>query len=469
MRNKHMIVLISMVVATGGLLFGFDTGVISGVIPFLQTDWKIDNNDIEWITAAGLLGAMLGAIGCGRMSDVFGRKKMILVSAVIFTAGALWSGLACNLISLILSRLFLGVAIGVASFTVPLYIAEIAPAKSRGKLVSMFQLMVTIGILFSYISDTIWADENKLDCWRMMLFVGVVPALILLIGMFFMPETPRWLMSKGNLKECRKVLLKIEAADDVDRLLQQMEKEIRMDQDTKVGWKYLLQPWLRTPLMIAISIMFFQQFVGINTVIYYSPKIFLMAGFESTLSAIWASVGVGVINVIFTILSLYLVDNIGRRKLYFTGLSGIAVSVFCLSICFIYANQLGEVGQWLMVGLMLAYIAFFAISIGPLGWLVISEIFPQKVRGLGTSIGSLSVWVFNCIVSFTFFKIVEAFSISGTDIVVGQTISENPAGAFFLYGFIALLALIWGYFFLPETKGLSLEEIEKMWKKGKKI
>lgn len=464
-----MIVLIATVVATGGLLFGFDTGVISGAIPFLQTDWKIDNNDIEWITAAGLLGAMLGAIGCGRMSDVFGRKRMILVSAVIFTAGALWSGMAGNLVSLILSRLFLGVAIGVASFTVPLYIAEIAPAKSRGKLVSMFQLMVTIGILFSYISDTIWADESKLDCWRMMFFVGVVPALILLIGMFFMPETPRWLMSKGNLKECRKVLLKIEATDDVDRLLQQMEEEIRIDRDSKVGWKYLLQPWLRTPLMVAVCIMFFQQFVGINTVIYYSPKIFLMAGFESTLSAIWASVGVGVINVIFTILSLYLVDSIGRRKLYFVGLSGIAVSVFCLSICFIYANQLGEVGQWLMVGFMLAYVAFFAISIGPLGWLVISEIFPQKVRGLGTSIGSLSVWVFNCIVSFTFFKIVEAFSISGTEIVVGQTISENPAGAFFLYGFIALLALVWGYFFLPETKGLSLEEIEKMWKKGKKV
>ncbi|WP_300704460.1 sugar porter family MFS transporter [Bacteroides sp.] len=468
MKNKHIIVLITTVVATGGLLFGFDTGVISGAIPFLQADWRIDNGDIEWITAAGLLGAMLGALGGGRMSDVFGRKKIILVSAVIFAVGALWSGLATSLISLILSRLFLGIAIGVASFTVPLYIAEIAPAKSRGRLVSMFQLMVTIGILFSYLSDTFWADESKLDCWRMMLCVGVVPALILLIGMFFMPETPRWLMSKGRMEECRRVLLKIEQEDTVDDLLRQMEGEIQKDKDSVTGWSYLMQPWLRTPLMIAVCIMFFQQFVGINTVIYYSPKIFLMAGFESTLSAIWASVGIGVVNVLFTIISLYLVDKIGRRKLYFIGLSGIIVSVLCLSTCFLYANQLGEVGRWLMVGFMFAYVAFFAISIGPLGWLVISEIFPQKVRGLGTSIGSLSVWVFNCIVSFTFFKIVKAFSVSGTEIVVGQSTSENPAGAFFLYGFIALVALVWGYFFLPETRGLSLEEIERMWKQDKK-
>ena len=467
MKNRHIIFLIATVVATGGLLFGFDTGVISGAIPFLQSDWGIDNNDVEWITAAGLLGAMLGAVCCGRLSDIFGRRKIILVSAVIFAVGALWSGLATDLTSLVFSRLFLGIAIGVASFTVPLYIAEIAPAKSRGRLVSMFQLMVTIGILLSYMSDTFWADENKLDCWRWMFWAGVVPALVLLVGLCFVPETPRWLLSKGRLKECRKVLQKIEPENTVNDLIGQMEVEIEKDRNSAVGWRYLMQPWLRTPLMIAVCIMFFQQFVGINTVIYYSPKIFLMAGFESTLSAIWASVGIGIVNVVFTVISLYLVDRIGRRKLYFIGLSGIAFSVLCLSACFIYANQLGEIGRWLMVIFMFGYVAFFAISIGPLGWLVISEIFPQKVRGLGTSIGSLAVWIFNCIVSFTFFKIIDFFSIPGTEIVVGQTTSENPAGAFFLYGFIAVLGLVWGYLFLPETKGLSLEEIEQKWRKNR--
>ena len=371
MKNRHIIFLIATVVATGGLLFGFDTGVISGAIPFLQSDWGIDNNDVEWITAAGLLGAMLGAVCCGRLSDIFGRRKIILVSAVIFAVGALWSGLATDLTSLVFSRLFLGIAIGVASFTVPLYIAEIAPAKSRGRLVSMFQLMVTIGILLSYMSDTFWADENKLDCWRWMFWAGVVPALVLLVGMCFVPETPRWLLSKGRLKECRKVLQKIEPENTVNDLIGQMEVEIEKDRNSAVGWRYLMQPWLRTPLMIAVCIMFFQQFVGINTVIYYSPKIFLMAGFESTLSAIWASVGIGIVNVVFTVISLYLVDRIGRRKLYFIGLSGIAFSVLCLSACFIYANQLGEIGRWLMVIFMFGYVAFFAISIGPLGWLVI--------------------------------------------------------------------------------------------------
>lgn len=269
--------------------------------------------------------------------------------------------------------------------------------------------MVTIGILLSYMSDTFWADENKLDCWRWMFWAGVVPALVLLVGMCFVPETPRWLLSKGRLKECRKVLQKIEPENTVNDLIGQMEVEIEKDRNSAVGWRYLMQPWLRTPLMIAVCIMFFQQFVGINTVIYYSPKIFLMAGFESTLSAIWASVGIGIVNVVFTVISLYLVDRIGRRKLYFIGLSGIAFSVLCLSACFIYANQLGEIGRWLMVIFMFGYVAFFAISIGPLGWLVISEIFPQKVRGLGTSIGSLAVWIFNCIVSFTFFKIIDFF------------------------------------------------------------
>lgn len=268
MKNRHIIFLIATVVATGGLLFGFDTGVISGAIPFLQSDWGIDNNDVEWITAAGLLGAMLGAVCCGRLSDIFGRRKIILVSAVIFAVGALWSGLATDLTSLVFSRLFLGIAIGVASFTVPLYIAEIAPAKSRGRLVSMFQLMVTIGILLSYMSDTFWADENKLDCWRWMFWAGVVPALVLLVGMCFVPETPRWLLSKGRLKECRKVLQKIEPENTVNDLIGQMEVEIEKDRNSAVGWRYLMQPWLRTPLMIAVCIMFFQQFVGINTVIY---------------------------------------------------------------------------------------------------------------------------------------------------------------------------------------------------------
>ena len=464
-HNKMLIYIIAMIAATGGLLFGFDTGVISGAIPFFQKDFGIDNNMIELITSAGLLGAILGALFCGRLTDRLGRKKVILASAVIFAVGAIWSGVAVDAWNLVLARLFLGIAIGVSSFAVPLYIAEISPAKVRGMLVSMFQLMVTIGVLVSYLSDLYFADEGDMSCWRPMFYVGVIPACILLVGMIFMPETPRWLMSKGRHSESIRILKRIEGEEQAKDSFQQMQEEIKRSETEKSGWKELLQPWLRTPLIICIGIMFFQQFVGINTVIYYSPKIFLMAGFDGTVAAIWASVGVGVVNVIFTVVSVYFVDRLGRRKLYFIGLSGIVVSLLIRGLCFVFVNQLGDSVKWVAILLIFCYVAFFAISIGPLGWLIISEIFPLKLRGLGASLGSLSVWLFNSIVSFTFFKIVKALTIPGKEIILDGENLGNPAGAFWFYGGVAFLALIWGYFYVPETKGVSLEQIENFWRK----
>lgn len=463
-----LIYVIALIAATGGLLFGFDTGVISGAIPFFQKDFGVDNSMIEIVTTAGLLGAILGALFCGRITDRLGRKKVILASAVIFAIGAVWSGLAPDIWHLLLSRLFLGIAIGVSSFVVPLYIAEISPTKIRGTLVSMFQLMITIGVLVSYLSDLHFADENDVTCWRPMFYVGVIPACILLVGMLFMPETPRWLLSQGRKAECLRILTRIEGEAQANASLMSMQNEMILEKNEKTGLKELFQPWLRTPLIICVGIMFFQQFVGINTVIYYSPKIFLMAGFDGTVAAIWASVGVGVVNVIFTVVSVYFVDRLGRRKLYFTGLSGIIFSLILLGFCFMYGNSLGDAGKWLTISLIFMYVAFFAISIGPLGWLIVSEIFPQKVRGLGTSLGSFSVWFFNGIVSFTFFKIVQGLSIPGKEISLDGEELGNPAGAFWFYGCIAFFALVWGFFYVPETKGVSLEEIERFWKKGGK-
>jgi sugar porter (SP) family MFS transporter len=465
MYHKNLVYIIAMIAATGGLLFGFDTGVISGAIPFFQKDFGIDNSMIELVTASGLIGAILGALFCGKAVDRFGRKKIILASAVVFALGALWSGFAPDIYNLILSRLFLGVAIGVSSFTVPLYIAEISPARSRGKLVSMFQLMITIGILCSYMSDLLFANEQDVTCWCPMFYVGVIPAVILLAGMSFMPESPRWLMSKGREDEGRVILSLIEPDESLDDTFYQIKKDIREDSKNSSNWKELFQPWLKAPLIIAVGIMFFQQFVGINTVICYSPKIFLMAGFDGAVSAIGASVGVGIINVIFTIVSVYFVDRLGRRKLYFVGLGGIVISLVLLSTVFLLMNQLGEIGKWMSILFVFIYVAFYAISIGPLGWLIVSEIFPQYIRGLGSSLGSLSVWFFNTIVSFTFFKILRLLSIPGRELVIDGERLGNPAGVFFFYGMIAVLGLIWGYYFIPETKGLSLEKIEQHWKK----
>ncbi len=479
--NKNMVVVIASVAAIGGLLFGFDTGIISGAIPFLQQNFDLPNSMVENITTAALLGAVIGAMFTGRLTDVLGRKKIILITALIFIIGAIWSGASSNPKELMAARFVVGLAIGISSFSVPLYISEISPADKRGQLVSLFQLLITIGILASYLTDLAFAKNDVVSSWRPMLYSGVVPGLLLFLGMLFLPETPRWLMSKGLKAKAKEILKRIEAPEKVDLAINEIQKELEKDTQ-KVKFNEIFKPWLKFPLMIAIVIMFFQQFVGINTVIYYSPKIFMIAGFDGARAAIWGSVSVGLVNVLFTILAIYLVDRWGRRRLYFVGLSGIVVALIALGLSFIFNNTLGTSGKWLTIIFTWIYIAFFAISIGPLGWLIISEIFPLRVRGVGTSIGSLSNWLFNGLVAFTFFKIVKLLTIPGTEIIthekvydpathsfVMQTINNgNPAGAFWFYAIIGIIGIIWGYFYLPETKGVTLEEIEEHWRKGGK-
>jgi sugar porter (SP) family MFS transporter len=367
-----------------------------------------------------------------------------------------------------ISRFYLGLAIGVSSFAVPLYISEISPTKIRGRLVSMFQLLITVGILAAYLSDRALADNSNPESWRPMLWVGVFPAIILFVGMFFLPDTPRWLMSKGREKESRRILAKIEFPEFIDKSIAEMKQQIALEQ-MQAGWREIFKPWLRNALIIAVGIMFFQQFVGINTVIYYSPKIFLAAGFEGNEAAIAAAVIVGVVNVLFTIVSLFIIDRLGRRKLYFIGVSGIAVALVSMGLGFMIEG----VSKWFLVTSMLVYIAFFAISLGPLGWLIITEVFPTRVRGLGSSIGSLSNWGFNTLVVWTFFKMASAFG-NAKDVVVPEgsdlsSVCPTCVGSvFWVFAAVALIGLVWGYFYIPETKNVSLEEIEAHWRDGKK-
>jgi sugar porter (SP) family MFS transporter len=471
-QDMRLVIVIAAIAATGGLLFGFDTGVISGAIPFFQEKFKIGNDWVEIITTAGLVGAVLGAMFSGRITDIIGRKKVILASAVIFAIGALWSGIAPTAGMLLVARFFIGIAIGVSSFAVPLYIAEISPTKSRGTLVSMFQLLITIGIMVSYLSDSIFAvpqsDPGYTECWRPMFYVGVIPAIIMFVGMLFLPETPRWLISKGYEDKCRKVLEKVEEPQLVEEVISKMKAELQVDEQNKVRWSDIFKKWLRVPLMIAVGIMFVQQFTGINTIIYYSPKIFLMSGFADAQAAVWASVSVGVVNVGFTILSLFMIDKLGRRKLYFIGLTGLVVSLLAMGTCFALQSTLGESIKWVTISLVWVYIAFFAISLGPLGWLIISEIFPLSVRGIGSSIGALSNWLFNGVVAFTFFKIVKGLTLPDSNIVLNGEDLGNPAGAFYLYALVGIIGIIWGYFYIPETKNITLEKIEDHWRQGKK-
>jgi len=471
-QNKALVILIAAIASTGGLLFGFDTGVISGALPFLKQSWNLSSDQQEWITSAALIGAVIGALSSGRITDIFGRKKVILVAAVIFGVGALLTGAASTPGFLAASRILIGVAIGVSSFTVPLYIAEISPTKARGAFVSSFQLMITIGILVSYFSDLAFANEANPFSWRWMFYVGIFPAIILFTGMLFLPETPRFLIGKGKEDKGRKVLQMVEEPDLVEISIQKIKDDIKKDRENNVDWREIFKPWLRPALIIAIGIMFFQQFVGINTVIYYAPTIFIIAGFAGAKAAIAATVSVGVLNVLTTVLSMSLIDRIGRRKLYFFGMTGMLISLLALGIFFIFKDSFGGSLKYVIVGSVLVYIFFFAISIGPLGWLIISEVFPLNVRGLGMSIGSLSNWFFNWIVTFTFLKMAWLFTGSGMEIInktaEGTTTDPNPAGSFFVYALVAFLGIIWGLKYIPETKGISLEAIEDHWRQGKK-
>ncbi len=452
-RQKTLVIVIAAIAATGGLLFGFDTGVISGAKPFFREFWDLTDKQVEWITTAGLIGAILGAMLSGRITDVIGRKKVILASAVIFAGGALWTGYAGSPEMLFAGRLFLGIAIGISSYAVPMYIAGISPVKQRGALVSSFQLLITVGIFVSYLSDYGFAEENNLESWRPMFIVGVIPAIILLVGMLVLPETPRFLMAKGKEKKGRQILEKIEEPHLVEEAIEKMKKEIALSKESAHSWREIFSPWLKSALFIGIGIMFVQQFVGINTVIYYSPEIFQDAGFASKTAAIAASVSVGVVNVLFTIVSMTLIDRIGRRKLYFIGLYGIVFSLFALGLMFLIGDSLGDMLKWFTVGLVLLYIIFFAISLGPLGWLIISEIYPLKVRGVGMSIGALSNWTFNALVTFTFLTLINLLS---------------ATGAFWLYALIGIGGIVWGHYFIPETKNVTLEDIEEQWRAGKK-
>lgn len=473
-NSNSNVIIIAAIAAIGGLLFGFDTGVISGALPFLKDSWGLSSGQQEWITTAVLIGAFTGAIIGGKLADVFGRKKTILVTSLIFAVGSVLCGASPNASILIASRILIGIAIGISSISVPLYISEISPAKIRGALVSSFQLMITIGIVVSYLSDLGFADDNDPYSWRWMFYVGVFPAILLFAGMIFMPETPRWLLSHGKEEQGKKILAKVEHQDDLEESLRKIKAEIQQSSKAAKFSDIFAKTW-RIPLFIAIGIMFIQQFVGINTVIYYAPTIFIFAGFSGAKGAIAATVIVGGVNVLSTILSMFLIDRLGRRKLYFIGLTGMMVSLLALGTFFFLKDDLGSSLQWVTVSTVVVYIIFFAISLGPLGWLIISEIFPTKYRGVGVSIGAFSNWFFNAIVAFTFLKLAwvftgEGMELSNTAIIdgVAQTQTDpNPGGAFFVYAGVALIGIIWGYFYIPETKGKSLEDIEKHWKEGK--
>ncbi len=439
-RARRNVVLTAAIAGLGGLLFGYDTGVIAGALLFIKTDFDLSSFAQGLVVAAVPIGAVVGAAIAGPAADRYGRRSMILLAAAIFIVGALASAAAPGVEVLVIARIVIGVAIGLASAAAPVYISEVAPPESRGRLVSFFQLAVTIGILVAYLVGLAF---DHVEGWRWMLGLGCVPALALAIGMVRMPQSPRWLVMSGDDFAARAALAKIRV-DDPDTIDRELD-EIKGSLDEKPGaWSELLQPVVKAALVVGVGLAILQQVTGINTVIYYAPTIIEFTGVDSSAGSILAAVGVGIINVGMTVVALRLLDRAGRRTLLFVGVSGMSISLFALGGAFVGGGGSTLSSVVAIVSLM-TYVASFAISLGPIFWLLNAEIYPLSVRSKAAGVGTMANWTFNFIVSLTFLLLIEAL---------------GRPGAFWLYGGIGLLTLAFCWKFVPETKGKRLEDIQ---------
>lgn len=443
-NTRSFTTIVAATAALGGLLFGYDTGVISGALLFLKDAFGLSTAMEGMVTSAVLAGAAVAAIFGGWLADRFGRRPVMLALALLFVAGALLSATAPGVEVLIVARVLIGVCIGVVSFVAPLYIAELAPPERRGALVSLNQLAITIGILVSYVVDTVFAHSGA---WRWMLGLGAVPGLVLAWGMLVLPESPRWLIKRGHRDEARAVLLRArEQGAGIDREIAEIQEDLALERGAP-GWKAFRAPAMRWPLMIGIGLAILQQITGINTVIYYAPTIFQSAGFHSALAAILATAGVGVVNVLLTIVALRIIDRAGRRALLLTGTAGMAVSLLVFAVGFAYGGALPGF-RWIAILSVMAYVGFFAIGLGPIFWLLISEIFPLGVRGRAMGVATVANWGFNLLVALTFLQLLQAF---------------GPGTTFLIYSGLSVAGWIFAFYLVPETRGHSLEQIERFW------
>ncbi|NBC83568.1 MAG: sugar porter family MFS transporter [Bacteroidetes bacterium] len=475
--NRGYVILIATIAAFGGLLFGFDTGVISGALLLIKNDPALIINNLdqlpertqEWIVSITVLGAAVGALGSGRITDILGRKKVLIITAFIFAIGSVGLGIAGSVAELIIWRLIIGIAIGVASYTVPLYISELSPTHVRGALVSINQLAITVGIFASYLVDLGFANTH--EGWRWMFVVGLIPSLVLFVGMFFLPDSPRWLMTYKGEEKARKVLDKV-GESNKEEVINQIKNNIKAESKERGSLSILKAKWVRPALIIGIGIMLFQQFTGINTVIYYAPTIFEMAGFgadsaNAVYDAILPSLPIGAVNVLFTIVSIYLVDRWGRKPLLYLGLAGMVVALVALGVGFTFQDVIGAGSlKWISFTSMIIYTPFFAISLGPIAWLLISEVFPTKIRGLGMSLASMVNWLCNFLIANTFLTLGRVTTGEMPN-PAGEGMLVNPGGAFFIYAAVGILGIIFVYSYIPETKGHSLEKIEEHFLAGK--
>lgn len=446
--NRYVFVA-SIIAALAGLLFGLDIGVISGALPFISKAFGLATQSQEWVVSSMMFGAAIGAIGSGPMSLRIGRKYSLVVGSLLFVVGSLGCALAVNTEMLILFRVLLGLAVGVASFTAPLYLSEIAPQRLRGSLISMYQLMITIGIVLAFLSDTAFSFEGQ---WRWMLGVITIPALILFIGVMMLPESPRWLALKNNNVEAHRILQLLRGNDEAAKQeLHAIRESLKVKQG---GWALFKgNANCRRAVYLGIALQVMQQFTGMNVVMYYAPKIFKIAGFATTSEQMWGTVVIGLVNVFATFIAIGLVDKWGRKPVLKIGFAVMALAMAVLG-ALLHAGISTAVEQYSAAFVLLVFIVGFAMSAGPLIWVLCSEIQPLKARDFGITVSTATNWIANMIVGATFLTFLQ---------VLGN------AETFWLYAGFNLFFLIVTFYIIPETKGVSLEKIEQNLMAGKPL
>ncbi|MBL4648028.1 MAG: sugar porter family MFS transporter [Gammaproteobacteria bacterium] len=447
LRNPKLVYTVATIAALAGLLFGIDIGVISGALGFIKQDFHLSNFEQEMVVSSILAGAVIGTIISGRISHYWGRRMAILISAIIFTLGSIFSAFAPSIHSLIAIRFLLGTAIGIASFTAPLYLSEISPKRIRGALVSMYQLMITIGIFLAFTSDALLHSTGS---WRLMLGVTAIPAFIMFIGVLFLPRSPRWLMLAGRKDLALKILHRIHGdSEEVATEIKEIEDNLA---HSVSGVKVFKLSYFRHVLFLGITLQFFQIMTGMNVLMYYAPKIYAMAGFVGA-TAVWANVINGLVNVLTTILAILAIDRWGRRPLLFFGLTLQIIGMATLALIFGHGATTDLLRYTTMAG-MLVFIVGFAASLGPVIWVICAEIFPLKSRDTGVTFTTATNWICNAFIGGTFLTAIAWIGTSNT---------------FWTLAAIAVAAMLFIYFFTPETKNISLERLEKHLMSGERL
>ena len=451
-RYRFWLFMVGLVVILTGVLFGYDQGVISGALQFITADLHLSTFMQEVVTSWVTLGALVGALLAGGLADRLGRQRAMVIGGILFAVGALGESLTPGTAILVVSRFVVGFGVGIASVAGPLYAAEMAPSSVRGRYVSSYQLAITIGILLADISDAVLSSGGR---WRLMLGLSIVPGVILVLIALIMPDTPRWYLSVGRRKEAKATLAKTIGGTDLDGRLDGMQRDI--SETANVHWKDVFAPNLRRALWVGVGLAVFQQVTGINAVIYYSDKIFDLAGFttphQQTLATI---ISVGVVNVLATLIALAWIDKVGRKPLLFAGLIGMTLGLVAIACSFAFLSRNpsetggGSVSVAGIVTLiaMVVYIASFAFSLGPVVWTLIAEIFPNRIRGKAMAVCTAVNWGAAFIVSATFLSIMNAIGESTT---------------FLIFALLCVVTFFWVKAKVPETKGKSLEQIQAAW------